>query len=183
MLKGARACGAAAGIRRGAEALAEASPARPDAQSGAPLRPGHGARARGVGRPEIPLRAFPAHAVVGGALRQPACAASTGGFSAHAKDIWMSPDWEKRDKLARAEFGVTCTALGAAHLRALSADPARLDLVYHGLDLSRFPAPPPPRPPRDGSGEAGRPSSRSAGWSRRRATTCCSTRWPSCPPR
>jgi glycosyltransferase involved in cell wall biosynthesis len=32
-------------------------------------------------------------------------------------------------------------------------DPARLDLVYHGLDLGRFPAPPPPRPPRDGSGE------------------------------
>ena len=75
------------------------------------------------------------------------------GFSAHAKDIWLSPDWEKGDKLARAEFAVTCTALGAAHLRALAADPARLDLVYHGLDLSRFPKPPPPRPPRDGSGE------------------------------
>src|SRR5690606_13775779 len=31
------------------------------------------------------------------------------GFSAHAKDIWISPDWEKRDKLALAAFGVTCT--------------------------------------------------------------------------
>ena len=76
------------------------------------------------------------------------------GFSAHAKDIWMSPDWEKRDKLDRAIFGVTCTRLGAEHLRSLSTDPAKLDLVYHGLDLSRFPTPPPPRPPRDGSGEA-----------------------------
>ncbi len=75
------------------------------------------------------------------------------GFSAHAKDIWKTPDWEKRDKLSRAEFGVTCTALGAAHLRALSPFPMRLDLVYHGLDLSRFPEPPPPRPQRDGSGE------------------------------
>jgi glycosyltransferase involved in cell wall biosynthesis len=75
------------------------------------------------------------------------------GFSAHAKDIWKSPEWEKRDKLARATFGVTCTRLGAEHLRALSPDPARLDLVYHGLDLSRFPPPPPPRPLRDGSGE------------------------------
>ena len=75
------------------------------------------------------------------------------GFSAHAKDIWMSPEWEKRDKLDRAEFGSTCTALGAAHLSALSAHPARLDLVYHGLDLSRFPEPPPARPPRDGLGE------------------------------
>lgn len=75
------------------------------------------------------------------------------GFSAHAKDIWKSPDWEKRDKLERASFGVTCTRLGAEHLRSLSADPAKLDLVYHGLDLSRFPSPPPPRPPRDGSNE------------------------------
>lgn len=73
------------------------------------------------------------------------------GFSAHAKDIWTSPDWEKRDKLARAAFGVTCTALGAGHLRGLSADPGRLDLVYHGLDLSRFPPPPERRPARDGS--------------------------------
>jgi glycosyltransferase involved in cell wall biosynthesis len=76
------------------------------------------------------------------------------GFSAHAKDIWISPEWEKREKLADAEFGATCTALGAAHLRDLSADPARLDLVYHGLDLARFPEPPPLRPRRDGSGDA-----------------------------
>lgn len=75
------------------------------------------------------------------------------GFSAHAKDIWLSPDWEKQDKLARAAFGVTCTALGAGHLRGLSNDPSRLDLVYHGLDLSRFPTPPPQRPARDGTAE------------------------------
>jgi len=75
------------------------------------------------------------------------------GFSAHAKDIWLSPEWEKQDKLARSAFGVTCTALGASHLRGLSIDPSRLDLVYHGLDLSRFPPPPPPRPARDGSAE------------------------------
>jgi colanic acid/amylovoran biosynthesis glycosyltransferase len=76
------------------------------------------------------------------------------GFSAHAKDIWISPEWEKRDKLALAEFGVTCTRLGAEHLRELSVDPCRLDLVYHGLDLARFPPPPPPRPARDGKNEA-----------------------------
>jgi len=75
------------------------------------------------------------------------------GFSAHAKDIWTSPDWEKREKLADAEFGTTCTALGADHLRKLSADPGRLDLAYHGLDLARFPDPPPRRPGRDGTGE------------------------------
>ncbi|KIC41156.1 glycosyl transferase [Ruegeria sp. ANG-R] len=67
-------------------------------------------------------------------------------FSAHAKDIWTSPDWEKREKLQLAThgaaFGATCTAIGAAHLRDLADDPARVELIYHGLDLSRFPAPP-----------------------------------------
>ena len=68
------------------------------------------------------------------------------GFSAHAKDIWTSPDWEIREKLAcdcaGAAFGATCTAYGAAHLRGLAAEPARIDLIYHGLDLRRFPLPP-----------------------------------------
>lgn len=68
------------------------------------------------------------------------------GFSAHAKDIWTSPDWEKREKLSTAHhgaaFGATCTAYGAHHLRDLSDDPTRIDLIYHGLDLSRFPDPP-----------------------------------------
>jgi len=67
-------------------------------------------------------------------------------FSAHAKDIWTTPDWEIREKLASdehgARFGTTCTAYGAARLRDLAADPARIDLIYHGLDLSRFPVAP-----------------------------------------
>ncbi len=67
-------------------------------------------------------------------------------FSAHAKDIWTSPEWEKREKLQAvthgAAFGATCTAIGAAHLRELADDPARVDLIYHGLDLTRFPSPP-----------------------------------------
>ncbi|MDP4021307.1 glycosyltransferase [Methylobacterium sp. NEAU 140] len=69
-------------------------------------------------------------------------------FSAHAKDIWTTPDWELREKLAAAAWGVTCTRDGLARLDALG--PGRTALAYHGLDLSRFPAPPPPRPPRDG---------------------------------
>ena len=71
-------------------------------------------------------------------------------FSAHAKDIWTTPDWEKREKMAEARWGVTCTAEGAAHLQSL-ARPEQVSLVYHGLDLSRFPSPPETRPARDGS--------------------------------
>ena len=67
-------------------------------------------------------------------------------YSAHAKDIWTSPDWELKEKLDSgpygASFGVTCTAIGAKHLRSLCDRDDRIDLVYHGLDLSRFPAPP-----------------------------------------
>jgi glycosyltransferase involved in cell wall biosynthesis len=72
-------------------------------------------------------------------------------FSAHAKDIWTTPDWEKREKLANSLWGVTCTAQGAVHLAGLADRPDRITLAYHGLDLSRFPAPPGQRPPRNGS--------------------------------
>ena len=57
--------------------------------------------------------------------------------SAHAKDIWTTPDWEKREKLASCEWLVTCTAANRDHLGKL-APPGRVELVYHGLDLERF---------------------------------------------
>lgn len=67
-------------------------------------------------------------------------------FSAHAKDIWTSPEWELREKLSAAtfgaDFGATCTGFGAKHLQDLADTRSRVDLIYHGLDLSRFPAPP-----------------------------------------
>ncbi|MGB0410963.1 MAG: glycosyltransferase family 4 protein [Pikeienuella sp.] len=75
------------------------------------------------------------------------------GFSAHAKDIWTIPEWEKREKLADCRFGATCTGTGAAHLNELAPHAETVDLVYHGLDLSRFPAPPATRPERDGNGD------------------------------
>lgn len=71
--------------------------------------------------------------------------------SAHAKDIWTTPDWEKREKLADADWCVTCTAQGRAHLAELAPQDNHVRLVYHGLDLSRFPAPPATRPQRDGT--------------------------------
>jgi glycosyltransferase involved in cell wall biosynthesis len=57
--------------------------------------------------------------------------------SAHAKDIWTTPPWEKREKLASCEWLVTCTASNRDHLAAL-APPGRVELVYHGVDLTRF---------------------------------------------
>lgn len=67
--------------------------------------------------------------------------------SAHAKDIWTSPEWEKREKLADCRWAVTCTAGNVEHLATL-APPGRVELLYHGLDLERFP-PAERQPPRD----------------------------------
>jgi len=67
--------------------------------------------------------------------------------SAHAKDIWTTPAWEKAEKLRDMAWCATCTAAGRAHLDALV--PGKTHLVYHGLDLARWPAPP-ARKTRDG---------------------------------
>ncbi len=75
--------------------------------------------------------------------------------SAHAKDIWTTPEWEKREKLAECRWLVTCTRAGANHLDAL-APPGKVELVYHGLDLARFGPPAGERPGRDG-GDANDP--------------------------
>lgn len=75
--------------------------------------------------------------------------------SAHAKDIWTTPDWEMREKLAECRWAVTCSRAGAEALGAV-ARAGQVSLVYHGLDLGRFAAPEVARPPRDGS-DAGDP--------------------------
>jgi len=58
--------------------------------------------------------------------------------SAHAKDIWTSPKWEIEEKLDSLEWLVTCTASNRDYLAGLSANPDRIRLLYHGLDLERF---------------------------------------------
>jgi glycosyltransferase involved in cell wall biosynthesis len=73
--------------------------------------------------------------------------------SAHAKDVWTTPAWEIREKLAEMDWLATCTAVGRDHLAGLADEPAKVRLVYHGLDLARFPATPAPEGTRDGSDE------------------------------
>jgi glycosyltransferase involved in cell wall biosynthesis len=74
--------------------------------------------------------------------------------SAHAKDIWTSPDWELAGKLASACWVVTCTRTGFEHLKALAGGKGRVHLSYHGLDLARFGPFDGMRPERDGSDPA-----------------------------
>lgn len=72
-------------------------------------------------------------------------------ISAHAKDIWTSPDWELEEKLNDARWTVTCTKGGADHLAGLANTKDKVKLLYHGLDLERFPIPDHPPSKRDGS--------------------------------
>lgn len=71
--------------------------------------------------------------------------------SAHARDIWTTPDWEKSEKLDDLDWLVTCTAVGHKHLASLAPDPKRVELVYHGLDFDRFPSSTQTRNTSDGS--------------------------------
>ena len=74
--------------------------------------------------------------------------------SAHAKDIWTLPEWEKKEKLAHCRWLTTCTHSNLVHLQALADDPAKVALNYHGLALSRFPGDPPSHSDRNGSDPA-----------------------------
>jgi glycosyltransferase involved in cell wall biosynthesis len=62
--------------------------------------------------------------------------------SAHAKDIWTTPDWEIAEKLAASAGTVTCSAAAKARLDALAPVGRPVILAYHGLDPARFPPPP-----------------------------------------
>lgn len=58
--------------------------------------------------------------------------------SAHAKDIWTTPDDELKRKLDAMAWAVTCTRTGYFKLQSLASNPHKVHLSYHGLDLSRF---------------------------------------------
>ncbi|HEY0627152.1 MAG TPA: glycosyltransferase family 4 protein [Allosphingosinicella sp.] len=100
---------------------------------------------------------FYAHFILGAGSIGRYASAITGlpfAASAHAKDIWTTPDWDKRDKLAAMRWCATCTTPGAEKLRQLTDDPDKVKLIYHGLSFSLFPPDQPVRPPRDGSRKA-----------------------------
>nr|CAA6829278.1 MAG: Glycosyl transferase, group 1 family protein [uncultured Thiotrichaceae bacterium] len=61
--------------------------------------------------------------------------------SAHAKDIWTSPKWDLSEKLEDMQWLATCTAANREYLAPLADNPAKVNLIYHGLDFNRF-APP-----------------------------------------
>jgi glycosyltransferase involved in cell wall biosynthesis len=108
----------------------------------------------GVLAAELPARARHLHAhflhTPASVARYAAIMAGLGySLSAHAKDVWICPAWELREKLEGARFCVACTEGHRAHLAAL-APRAPVVRVYHGLDRALFAPPPSFGSPRDG---------------------------------
>jgi glycosyltransferase involved in cell wall biosynthesis len=63
-------------------------------------------------------------------------------FTAHAKDIYLSSKQELAYKMRRARMVVTCTGYNQQYLARLldPQDRVTIHRIYHGLDLSIFPA-------------------------------------------
>ena len=76
--------------------------------------------------------------------------------SAHAKDIWLTPDWELAEKIADCAWLTTCSVVARDRLVSLTSSPGKIALTYHGIDPMRFPAAPERILPRNGSPRDGR---------------------------
>ena len=59
--------------------------------------------------------------------------------SAHARDIWTSPKWDIRKKIAELKWLVTCTSGNMEYLRSMTDNKEKVSLLYHGIDLENFP--------------------------------------------
>lgn len=70
------------------------------------------------------------------------CAAHLAGipfsFTAHAKDIYTQDPRRIADKVALAEFVVTCTKYNKQHLTETVANGKPIHCVYHGIGLEQF---------------------------------------------
>ncbi len=71
-------------------------------------------------------------------------------FTAHAKDIYLTPADELARKIAGATCVLTCTGYNQKHLAELAGGGTPVRLAYHGVDVSRFSAV--GRTAREGSG-------------------------------
>ncbi len=71
----------------------------------------------------------------------------TYSFTAHAKDLYLTPQRVIQRRARAATFVATCTGYNASYLhRLLPETPGKVHLVYHGIDLAQFSQLAPARP-------------------------------------
>jgi len=68
-------------------------------------------------------------------------------FTAHAKDIYLTPSAELARKIERATCVLTCTEHNKRYLAALTPVGSPVHLAYHGVDTARFSNQPRPLSP------------------------------------
>jgi glycosyltransferase involved in cell wall biosynthesis len=71
-------------------------------------------------------------------------------FTAHAKDVYVTPPSELARKIKKAECVLTCTAVNQRYLAGLAEQGTPIRLAYHGIDVNRFRALRSGDPPRNG---------------------------------
>src|SRR6266478_4263074 len=59
-------------------------------------------------------------------------------FTAHAKDVYLTPPSELARKIKEAKCVLTCTAVNQRYLAGLADQGTPVRLAYHGVDVSRF---------------------------------------------
>ncbi|MBW4647609.1 MAG: glycosyltransferase [Kastovskya adunca ATA6-11-RM4] len=59
-------------------------------------------------------------------------------FTAHAKDIYLSPPETLARRINEAKFVLTCTKYNQKYLQDISGNSSSVHLAYHGLNLNRF---------------------------------------------
>jgi glycosyltransferase involved in cell wall biosynthesis len=59
-------------------------------------------------------------------------------FTAHAKDIYLTPPAELARKIDGASCVLTCTAYNQHYLASLARSKTPVRLAYHGIDIGRF---------------------------------------------
>src|SRR6266404_3028687 len=59
-------------------------------------------------------------------------------FTAHAKDVYLTPPSELARKIKKAECVLTCTAVNQRYLAGLADQGTPIRLAYHGIDVNRF---------------------------------------------
>ena len=85
-----------------------------------PLRAGVRAGGRAAGRTSSHLHAHFLHTPASVTRYAALLRGLPWSCSAHAKDIWTTPEWEKREKLDACAWTTTCTEVNARHLRDLA---------------------------------------------------------------
>src|SRR6266446_2499127 len=59
-------------------------------------------------------------------------------FTAHAKDVYLTPPSELAKKIREAKCVLTCTAVNQRYLAGLADQDTPVRLAYHGVDVNRF---------------------------------------------